>query len=653
MSRKASRKHARGAIASSLATVIVFSASAWGSGAHQHDHGSHQHHHSELPTVVQIEDPAGDANYLNNQDLVVDNQEVPLPHFGDHVLPVSADPAADILSVWFSNDARSVSAHIQTQSPPPGVTGILYRVWTNPDAAHPRGCLHFGAAIAGTTPTYSQDNWGYFGNPCGNLPIRDGQLEVSQLADGTGLITITVPREFDAILDSGQNLIEPFAHTRLYVNVIGYPDSGNGQMDNTEKGSDYVFAGSPVESQPFQAGKRAVAHRPGARIVASARTRAAAPRPAVFSTGYPAWEPTLGVDKDGDVFTTSSTGTTNLVLSSEDEGRTWQDISPRISSERAHQMSFDPYLYVDPDTNRVFDLDLQLPSCVELSFSDDKGTSWATRLMCGGADDHPTLFAGPPVSSATVGYPNVVYLCLNQLVTLAVCSKSLDGGSAFVPTGEPAFGLALDGLELPCNGATGHGVADAKGVLYLPRIWCNEQPWLAVSRDEGASWEQIQVAENGGLGHEAAVAVDAEGNIYFTWVSHKDRMPYLAISTDGAKSFGAPMMIGQPGLTKAALPAIDVGDPGKIALVYMGTDAGKRWAGHITISTNALGPKPVFYSTTVNDKSDSLDTSCLHRCELGGDFFDVVIAPDGRVWSAFTNHGAGIVARLVGGPRLR
>lgn len=634
------------------ALVIASSLPAWGTAAHRHDHGSHQHHHSELPTVVQIRDPAGDANYLNDQG----QAGVPVPPFGDQALPVSADPAADILSVWFSNDRESVSAHIQTQLPPPGVTGISYRVRTTPSVADPRGCVGFGASVAG--PTFSGETRGFFFNPCDSsnplgFPPQYGNLEVTKLPDGTGLITITVARGFHPILDSGTDLLEPFAYSRLLVGAPG-ADRSSVQMDNTKLGSRYVFAGPSVEPQSFRAGKRAVAHRQNARIVVSARTRAAAPRPVVFSTGYPAWEPTLGVDEDGDVFTTSSVTTTNMVLSSTDDGRTWQDISPKISDQNAHPISFDPYVYVDRDTNRLFNLDLQVPSCIELSFSDDKGASWTTRLTCGGVpDDHPTLFSGPPVSSSTVGYPNVVYVCVNQLVAAATCTKSLDGGSTFVPTGEPAFGLATNGVDIPCNGATGHGVADEDGVLYLPRIWCNEQPWLAVSRDEGASWEQIQVADNGGLGHEAAVAVDAEGNIYFSWVSHKDRMPYLAISRDGAKTFGPPMMIGQPGLIKASLPAIDVGDPGKIALVYMGSDAGEEWAGHITFSTNALGPKPVFYSTTANDKSQPLDTSCLHRCAEGGDFFDVVVAPDGTVWSAFTDNGAGIVARLVGGPRLR
>jgi streptogramin lyase len=73
----------------------------------------------------------------------------------------------------------------------------------------------------------------------------------------------------------------------------------------------------------------------------------------------------------------------------------------------------------------------------------------------------------------------------------------------------------------------------------------------------------------------------------------------------------------------------------------------------VTISTNVLEREPIFYSTTVNDKRQPIDSSCLHRCTAGGDFFDVVIGPDGVVWSAFTDNGQGIVARLAGGPKLR
>ena len=32
--------------------------------------------------------------------------------------------------------------------------------------------------------------------------------------------------------------------------------------------------------------------------------------------------------------------------------------------------------------------------------------------------------------------------------------------------------------------------------VYLPRDYCS-QPWLAISRDEGLTWETVQVAKNG------------------------------------------------------------------------------------------------------------------------------------------------------------
>jgi hypothetical protein len=63
-------------------------------------------------------------------------------------------------------------------------------------------------------------------------------------------------------------------------------------------------------------------------------------------------------------------------------------------------------------------------------------------------------------------------------------------------------------------------------------------------------------------GHEAAVAVDPAGTIDYTWVA-RHRLPYLAVSRNGGKTFGEPLMVSPPGIREASLPAIDVGGDGK------------------------------------------------------------------------------------------
>lgn len=421
----------------------------------------------------------------------------------------------------------------------------------------------------------------------------------------------------------------------------------------------------------------------------------------MFYVGHAALEPTLGITEKGSVFYTAAYSPVD-VMRSTDQGRTWDVVSPMIGEQNLHPFSLDPYLFVDPATSRVFTVDL-IP-CPHISYSDDEGASWVTHSLPCEQTDHQNLFAGPPVMSATAGYPNVVYYCaisggtLASTSTATACSKSLDGGISFVPTGAPAFTDDPNQTEGHyfvrghCAGATGHGTVDRAGTVYLPRGWCG-QPWLAISRDEGATWTRVRVADNGFLAddsgspsHEAGVGVDPAGNVYYAWVA-ADKLPYLSISRDEGKTWSEPMMIGPPGLDRASLPGIAVGGNGKVAIVYMGTTnydaegcgpagcAVGTWNGYVTISADALDTDPLFYTASVNDPSDPLLTGYCGatRCGAEFDFIDVQIAPDGTPWAGLVDGcmpgncppstervpnparqpREGVAGHLVGGPSLR
>ena len=138
-------------------------------------------------------------------------------------------------------------------------------------------------------------------------------------------------------------------------------------------------------------------------------------------------------------------------------------------------------------------------------------------------------------------------------------------------------------------------------------------------------------------------------------------------------------MVGMPGIHEAALATIDVGDPGKVALAYYGTDEvkGKRkkrkydqtvaWNGYITMSPNLFAKKPVFYSGNVNAGKDPLARGACgpRRCFDAYDFIDVVVGFDGTPWASFADScvtvcagtpaidgKSGVVGRLVRGPKL-
>ena len=447
-------------------------------------------------------------------------------------------------------------------------------------------------------------------------------------------------------------------------------------------------------------GGKAVAHRANfGKAPASAQRQA--PDAKLYRLGVNAGEPTLGLTKNNDIFYTAIQSNTRVeIMRSQNEGQKWEVVSPKIGNRNAQLLTLDPYVWVDPYTDRVFTIDLTV-ACAYMSYSDDHGKSWITNpLACGRpVNDHQTLFSGPPVSSPTVGYENIVYYCWNDIGTSS-CTKSLDGGLTFHSTGEPAF-VGTDSQNnqsgpRTCGGLHGHGHVGPDGTVYLPRGYCG-QPYVAISKDEGRTWDRVQVSKIGIEGHEASVSTDKQGNIYYSWVA-PNRLPYLAVSTNGGRKWSEPMMIGPPGLTEANLPSLDVGAPGKVAIAYMGSenspfkpnkeddgsectavntcggsDAYKKttWNGYMAISANVLSKDPVFYSATVNAKSDPLKRGECGPGRCGTavfDFIDIVIGPNGDAWAAWvdacisicgTSQGASdmgadaVVGRLVGGPKLR
>lgn len=465
-------------------------------------------------------------------------------------------------------------------------------------------------------------------------------------------------------------------------------------------------------------GGRALAHRAGGRAVHSASVRRLAPEARLFRVGVNGGEPTLGVTKQGWVLYQGMTFENFLpipdVVRSKDNGRTWEVVSPSLGPARRHPITGDPYLYTDKTTSRTFTFDFEF-GCSEISFTDDGGDSWLTTPLGCIQMDHQTLFSGPPAVSPATVYPNVVYFCsinggaLVPTSTASGCSKSVDGGISWVPTGDLPFvtspgadegNLGVDGL---CDGAVGHGFVGHDGTVYVPKGHCG-QPWLAISRDEGATWTRVQVADNGmplGEGgvfdHEAGIVADREGNLYYTWVA-RDRLPYLAVSRDGGTKWSKPLMIAPPGVNESSIPGIDIGAKGKVAIVYMGTTNSPgppfneprscepvscwftgdqseplyrdtTWNGYITMTANALDKDPLFYTATVNDPKDPLIRGQCgpFRCQAEYDFLDIFVAPDGTPWAALvdgcvkeciskaprTNAAEGIVGRLVGGPSLR
>ena len=365
-------------------------------------------------------------------------------------------------------------------------------------------------------------------------------------------------------------------------------------------------------------------------------------------------------------------------------------------------------------TDRLFDFELTLP-CSAVFISDDRGGTFSTNLACNHAD-HQTLFAGPPPAGGPkpAGYRNVVYYCAidggaSVAAGITACSRSLDGGRTWLRTLLPAYisdgsrGGGSLGIPGYCYGATGHGRVGPDGTVYLPRGFC-DQPFLAISHDEGDTWERVQVSDLGmqtgtsaGVGieeHEARVAIDPAGNVYYFWIA-LDRLPYLAISRDGGRHFGKPMMVAPPGVNEAWGPAIDAGGTGRVAFSYLATThspgppfctrttltscvtadgspgkpdsayANVDWSGYIGETVDALAADPIFYTAPVNDPRDPYTRGVCGaiQCEPTHEFHGLSVRNDGTAWTSFSDGciavpaagcvgSMGVVGSLVDGPPL-
>src|SRR5262245_39029125 len=263
---------------------------------------------------------------------------------------------------------------------------------------------------------------------------------------------------------------------------------------------------APLAGPGCDPSRPAVPHRAGG-VAAPSEPPAGAPIPCATLTGPTTESATMGVAASGTVsyaprLPSSALGSPALALPalvarSVDLGATWEPRDPGLPPPA---LSLVPWMHVDPTTSRLWLAVPQPRFCgAEISWSDDDGENWQTNpsVGCPGQGALKVL-EGPAPAGGTqpVGYPHVVYYCANlqdgSPQSILHCYKSLDGGASFAPIGSfpdpmpppPACGTTLRQARA--------GVVGPDGALYFPLDECDSLG-LAVSRDEGASWEVLPV----------------------------------------------------------------------------------------------------------------------------------------------------------------
>ena len=318
------------------------------------------------------------------------------------------------------------------------------------------------------------------------------------------------------------------------------------------------------------------------------------------------------------------------------------------SSGWQHPSTSDPWLWVDPVTDRIFDVQMVGLLTTWIAWSDDDGVNWLGNPHDSGPiplNDHIKLGSGPWTDDGygLAGgltsniYETAVYFCYNKGVGI-FCYTSFDGGASWT-------------------------------VYVTPRV---ATPTIVFSKDNGFSWEQRTMGEDVGTPNprkNSEVATDSESNAYHVWVG-ADHGIYMSRSTDSGNTWEQESTRLSPAeVISTTFPHIDAGDPGRIAITYLGSENasalntsnidGVAWDGnphyapanvsyylYITYSLNALDPEPVFHTVRVSPDPVQVGSICLNSgdCrDIGGsnrnllDFNDLHIDREGRVYVAFAD----------------
>ena len=395
----------------------------------------------------------------------------------------------------------------------------------------------------------------------------------------------------------------------------------------------------------------------------------------VFSNvGEQGAEPSIGVTSSGCIFFIAF----EKPMRSCDHGQTW------VNTRDITQAPFtnDPYGWVDPITDRVFNIHMMGLQTTWVGWSDNDGESWAGNPHDSGTtplNDHIKLGSGPWTdegygalgSLSSNLYETAVYFCYNKIAGI-FCFTSFDGGATFEAGGQ------IVGLATSNGGLHGAITTAPDGTVYLPpRV---ATPTIIFSKDNGYSWEERYMGEDVGtpsIRKNGEVATDTESNAYNIWVGG-DQGVYMSTSVDSGNTWNQKSIRVSPiEVISATFPHTSAGDPGRIAITYLGSEDADElgqpdiddqpWDGnahyattnvsyylYVTYSLNALDENPVFHTQKISPDPVQVGSICLNsgdcRSNEGGsnrnllDFNDLHIDLEGRVYIAFADGCTGTCA---------
>jgi hypothetical protein len=318
--------------------------------------------------------------------------------------------------------------------------------------------------------------------------------------------------------------------------------------------------------------------------------------------------------------------------------------------------------------------------------TDDEGATWNESIRIYSPDpDKPSIGSGPyhDPRPAWATYPSAVYFCIGDGFHFPsaneYCYRSDDGGSTW-----GSATVASTGKDL-CYPFVGELTIAEDGTVYLPFAHCGHSQGMAVSTDNGETWEVLtvpgMVSDDKTLDQFPDIATDDSGRVYFA-ASSRGR-PLVSMSEDNGKHWTAPVDVGlAEGIAYAQFPSIIAGDAGRAAFAFLGSttsgypeNANYTGAWHLYVAVTLDGG--VSWETTDVTSEDPVQRGCIGSKFTGSckrrnllDFIDMAIDAEGRILIAYTdgcvsvicvgpdgtpadsNESSYAVARQVNGPRM-
>lgn len=295
--------------------------------------------------------------------------------------------------------------------------------------------------------------------------------------------------------------------------------------------------------------------------------------------GQRAGEPTIGLNW--------ATGRAMFIASLQTLRVTFNDtVSPATatwenkSAPNTSITSFDPILFTDSSTNRTFVSQL-LPSKISLmSFTDNDGETWTPSQGAGinSGVDHQTVGGGKYARNADGSlkggavqrpgldgriYPNAVYYA-SQDIGVAEIARSDDGGLT--------FGIAVPMYDITqCGGLHGHIKVAPDGTVYVPNKGCNGEQAVAVSEDNGLTWQIRKVPGSQAGRTDPSVGIGSDGTVYFGY-ANGDGKARITVSRDKGLTWENDQDVGfYVGNNNTVFPAVTAGDGDRAAFFFLGT----------------------------------------------------------------------------------